>query len=229
MKPIAIIPARGGSKRIPRKNIVEVNGKPMIAWTIEAALRTERFSNVFVSTDCLEIAKVATDYGAEVPFLRDEYADDFCTVSEATCYTIKKLIEKKHIQDDGHVFQLMANCPLRNSSDIESFVSFALEQDVGVISVYTPLFGSPLWAMAGENKSKAEFLSTDVLNKRSQDLKSVFLPTGAIWGAPISRLLEEGSFYTENFSVFELNWINALDIDCESELEVVKMLSAGGA
>ena len=74
---IALIPARGGSKRIPKKNIIDFLGKPMIAWTIEAAVQSEKFEKVVVSTDDPEIAQVAEQYGAEIPFLREADADDF--------------------------------------------------------------------------------------------------------------------------------------------------------
>ncbi|NDA72499.1 MAG: hypothetical protein EBX69_03485, partial [Betaproteobacteria bacterium] len=81
---IAIIPARGGSKRLPRKNIMAFNGKPMITWTIEAALKSEMFSKVLVSTDDDEIRQVSIEAGAEVPFLRQVAFDDHATSSEAT-------------------------------------------------------------------------------------------------------------------------------------------------
>ena len=84
LRNIALIPARGGSKRIPKKNIIEFSGKPMIAWTIEAALKSEKFEKVVVSTDDPEIASVAQKYGAAVPFLREEDADDFTPISTVT-------------------------------------------------------------------------------------------------------------------------------------------------
>jgi len=81
---VAIIPARGGSKRIEKKNIINFCGKPMIAWTIEAAKKSEMFERVVVSTDDQEIAEVARQCGASVPFLRKQYADDISPVSLAT-------------------------------------------------------------------------------------------------------------------------------------------------
>ena len=90
---IAIIPARGGAKRIPEKNIVDFNGIPMIAKTIQAAKKTNLFRHVLVSTDDEKIAAVAKKYGAEVPFLRENYCDDFATVSQATIYAIKQAEE----------------------------------------------------------------------------------------------------------------------------------------
>ena len=90
-KNIAIIPARGGSKRIPKKNIIDFFGKPLIAHTIESAIKSNIFDRVIVSTDCKEIAKISLQYGAEVPFMREDKADDFSPISDATIYTLKRL------------------------------------------------------------------------------------------------------------------------------------------
>ena len=80
-KIIAVIPARGGSKRIPKKNIIEICGKPMLAWTIEAALQSKYIDEVLLSTDDEEIAEVGRKFGAKVPFLRDTNADDHSPIS----------------------------------------------------------------------------------------------------------------------------------------------------
>ena len=87
MKKIAVIPARGGSKRIPKKNIIDFMGKPMMLWTIEAAQKSGLFDRIIVSTDDAEFAAVAKSYGCEVPFLRDTSADDITPVSVATMWS----------------------------------------------------------------------------------------------------------------------------------------------
>ena len=91
---IAVIPARGGSKRIPRKNIIGFFGKPLIAWTIDAARESGLFDRVLVSTDDAEIAAIARDWGAEVPFLRDRHADDVAPVARATLRALEQVREK---------------------------------------------------------------------------------------------------------------------------------------
>ena len=117
---IAIIPARGGSKRVPKKNILEFFGKPMIAWTIEAAIKSNTFTKVLVSTDCEEIAKISKNYGAEVPFLRKSYADDISPISLATHDALIQAEDFWSLKFDT-VTQLMPNCPLRNDKDIVEF------------------------------------------------------------------------------------------------------------
>ena len=117
MKKICVIPARGGSKRIPKKNIIDFFGKPLIAWTIESALQSDVFDDVIVSTDCDEIGDISRDFGAEV-FNRTEFADDISPVSEATINTVKKL----NYSGNDIIFQLMANCPLRNCEHIRFYI-----------------------------------------------------------------------------------------------------------
>jgi len=100
-KIIAVIPARGGSKRIPKKNIIGLGGKPMLAWTIEAALKSKYINEVLVSTDDEEIAEVGRKHGAKVPFLRDKNADDHSPISLATIRALNQWeesgFEKPHI------------------------------------------------------------------------------------------------------------------------------------
>src|ERR1700679_3365321 len=118
-KIIAIIPARGGSKRIPGKNIKSLAGKPIIAYTIDAACESGLFERVVVSTDSNEIAEIARRYGAETPFLREnDLADDFTPVSSVTVDALLRL-DPDNTKFES-VAQLMPNCPLRTVEDVTS-------------------------------------------------------------------------------------------------------------
>ena len=153
---IAIIPARGGSKRIPKKNIIDLHGKPMIAWTIEAAINSRRFSKVLVSTDCDEIAKISKDYGAEVPFLRESFSDDITPVSEATCHALLQAENHWGIEFEV-VTQLMANCPLRSSEDISNSMDiFTKENRNFQISCFKFGWMNPWWSFRFNNNNKTE-------------------------------------------------------------------------
>ena len=127
MKHIAIILARGGSKRLPGKNILDFHGKPMLAWTIEAALQSAQYKHVLVSTDDSEIAAIARSFGAQVPFLRDSAADDITPSSEATLAALGQAEQHWGEQFDV-VSQLMANCPLRDAEDITAAVQNFINQ-----------------------------------------------------------------------------------------------------
>jgi CMP-N-acetylneuraminic acid synthetase len=219
---VAVIPARGGSKRIPQKNIIDFMGKPLIAWTIEAAKESNLFKKIVVSTDSQEIAEVSRRYGAEVPFLRDNKADDYSPVSEATLRTIIQLEEEGSLFDE--VVQLFAVCPLRNGKDIMDCYSFFIERNVPfVISCFKFTWMNPWWAVTLNEKYEANYLF-DNSEIRSQDLPALYSPTGAIWIARVENLKKENSFYGDGHIFWEMNWKHAIDIDNYEDLELAKAL-----
>lgn len=222
---IAIIPARGGSKRIPKKNIIEIMGLPMIVHTIKAALNSNLFSEVIVSTDCDEIAKVSIEAGARVPFLREEYSDDYSTVSEATIYTLSRLITDFGEKYDN-VVQLMPNCPLRNQSDIlKASIFFESNDNNFQISCFKYGWMNPWWAHTiNDNNVAKPIFSDDLRVKRSQDLQELYCPTGAIWIAKVEKLFEARTFYGQNYVFCPMSWQNSIDIDDYEDLKMVNCL-----
>ena len=136
---VAIIPARLGSKRVPGKNIKSFGGKPMIAWTIQSAIKTKLFKRIIVSTESKEIAKIAIKYGAEVPFLRSKkLADSKTHVEKATIDCLKR-VEKLYDEKYDIVIQLMPNSPLRNAKDIKSaYSNFIRQKAISQISCIIP-------------------------------------------------------------------------------------------
>lgn len=221
---IAIIPARGGSKRIPEKNIIDFEGKPMIAWTIEAAINSKCFDRVVVSTEDEKIAQIARKCGAEVPFFRKTHTDDFSPVSEATLSALKQAIS--YWKEDYHtVVQLMANCPLRTSIDIEAALNaFEESQRTFQISCFRYGWMNPWWAVNIDEKGYPARLFPDALTKRSQDLPELFCPTGAIWIAKVSALMTEGTFYGPEHCFEPMNWESAVDIDDNDDLNFARAL-----
>jgi len=220
-KIIAIIPARGGSKRIPKKNIIDFAGKPMIAWTIEAALKSNYISRVIVSTDDKEIAEISIKYGAEVPFLREEKADDHSPISLATIHTLLQL-EKKYGEQSQIVVQLMANCPLRDNNDIDEAIDNFIQNEKSFqISSFKFGWMNPWWAHEIEPSGKAKAIfSHQIRNNRSQDLPDLFCPTGAIWIAKVKELKEAQTFYGIDYCFYPMNWIKAIDIDDYNDLRM---------
>ena len=184
---IAIIPARGDSKRIPGKNIRPLLGRPMIAYTITAALESGLFERVVVSTDSPEIAEVSLQYHAEVPFLRDkELADDFTPVSSVTADALYKLDPGGNKFDS--VAQLMPNCPLRSANDVcDSHKQFERSGAESQISVVGYGWQNPWWAMLRSTIRTGTTLQGQ-MSARSQDLPRLFCPTGAIWWARAETL-----------------------------------------
>jgi len=222
-KKVAIIPARGGSKRVPRKNIADFMGKPMIAWTIEAAKQSGIFDKIIVSTDDAEIADVSEKWGAEVPFLRQTAADDISPVSEATVSTLKQLAANGEVYDD--VIQLFAVCPLRNAMDIKDAYQFYLNQERPyVLSCFKYAWMNPWWAISLNDKFEGNWINKDAL-KRSQDLPEVVCPTGAVWIADVKSLIEENTFYGKGHIFWEMDWKRAVDIDNYEDIELAKALA----
>ena len=226
MNNIAIIPARGGSKRIPKKNIIDFLGKPMIAWTIEAAIESKIFSKVVVSTDCEEIANISREYGAEVPFLRRSFSDDISPVSPATCDALKQSEEYWNMNFDS-VTQLMANCPLRTADDIANAMNiFQTKKRDYQISCFKFGWMNPWWSFKLNEGSDHEFMFPEAIFKRSQDLDDLYCATGSIWIAKSDKLKNSESFYGEGYNFEPINWVSAVDIDDYDDLSFAKSLKS---
>ena len=197
---LAVIPARGGSKRLPGKNIRCLLGRPALAYTVEAALASGLFARVVVSTDDETIARVAREAGAEVPFLRDAaLADDHTPVSRVTLDALLRL--------DGdssrfsQVAQLMPNCPLRTAADVcSSYERFVRTSAESQLSVTRYGWQNPWWAMRRVEGARLEPLFEQAVTTRSQDLPELFCPTGAIWWVRADVLRREGTFHRCCFS-----------------------------
>jgi len=221
---LAVIPARGGSKRIPRKNIRSFGGKPMLFYSIQAALRSELFANVVVSTDDEEVACLAEMLGAEVPFLRDKkLADDFTPVSKVTADALRQLDPKG--DQYFYVCQLMPNCPLRTADDVkESFSQIVASNAIAQISVSRFGWQTPWWAMKMCEGFFLEPLFQKDAWRRSQDLESLFCPTGAVWWAQSASLIKHENFYMPGVTGWEIPWQRAMDIDTEEDWKMAEFL-----
>jgi len=225
-KAIAVIPARGGSKRLPKKNILNMLGKPLIGYTIEAALESGLFDRVVVSTDCQKISDISKSLGAEVPFMRDQnIADDITPISAATLDALNKLDPESNKYE--YICQLMANCPMRDASDIiASFKHFTAVNARTQISVTRYGWLNPWWAMEMGADKPLTPLFAEKLKERSQDLPSLFCPTGAIWWATCDALRKEKTFHTQDRRGFELSWKKAVDIDDHDDWDMAEFLMA---
>lgn len=221
-KILAVIPARGGSKRIPNKNIIDFHGKPLIAWAIEEIQKTNLFEKIIVSTDDKQIADVAKKYGASIPFLREKYADDYSPVSLVTACVLEQLLPSKY----DIVVQLMPNCPLRTVEDIKSALDNFINNNYDFqISCFPFDWMNPWWAyQLDEKKNPTPVFEDEIRNRRSQDQPKLYCPTGAIWIAKADKLLEQTNFYGKGVKFFPMSWQNALDIDNYEDLEMASVL-----
>jgi CMP-N-acetylneuraminic acid synthetase len=225
-KTIAIIPARGGSKRIPRKNLAPFHGKPLIAWTILAAQESECCDEILVSTDDREIADTAEAYGAIVPELRDKYADDFSNVSQASAYSL--IQAETHLNRSfEHVIQLLPSCPLRGGDHIDTVFQMLLKSRArSVMSCFKLGWLNPWWAFRLDDQHRASELFPDAKNKRSQDLDDLYCVSGAVWAARAETLRQHRSFYIEDRRYCPIHWMAAIDIDEPEDLEMALALKS---
>lgn len=227
MENIAIIIARGGSKRIPHKNIVPVGGRPLVSWSVSAALESGLCDRVLVSTDDPKIAKVAEESGAETPFLRDKAADDSSNASEA-CLAALRQAESHWKETYDNVILLMPTCPLRTGREIATQYEAYKAADCNFL-LSCANFGptKPWWAFTIDEQNQPTYLHPEALKIRSQLLDKLFAPSGATWIASTSALKASGTFYGPGHQFHEIPWISALDIDEPSDIEFIELLLAG--
>lgn len=225
---IAVIPARGGSKRIPRKNVREFMGKPMIAHTIEAARESGVFQRIVVSTDDEVIASISEDFGAEVPFRRpDALADDHTPISEVTVDALER-VDPGESQYE-YVVQLMANCPLRTAKDIKESYAHLEEKGHDVqLSVFEFEWQNPWWALKMGDDETLDPLFDEMFQEevRSQDQPPLYCISGAIWWAKTGFLRQKGTFHTPNRAGWTMPWDHAVDIDTEEDWRFAEVLAS---
>jgi len=221
-KVVGIIPARGGSKRIPHKNIIDFMGQPMIVWTIRAALQSGIFDRVIVSTDDKKIVRVSEKNGIEVPFLREKYADDHSPLSRVIMETLKQA-ENHYREKYDTVVQLMANCPMRKSAQIiDAYNNFVARKAKFQISCFKFGWMNPWWAVKLKDGHIPTHLFPEVHGRRSQDLDELYCPTGAVWIADCEALRKAGTFYGPGHIFYPIDWKYAVDIDNYDDLEMAQ-------
>ena len=222
-KVLAIIPARGGSKRLPGKNILPLAGKPLIAWTIESAINSGLFDKVIVNTDDNEIAKVALEYGAEIPFLRPkELAEDTSSSIDVLVHTIQWY--KANNIEFTHVALLQPTSPLRTSKDIvnawDLMVKTQTESVISVCEVEHPI----QWTYNLDTRGIMSSIFEDN-DKRSQDYKKNYRLNGAIYIANIDLLLEHRKVLTSDNSVgYLMSREASVDIDKQLDFKFAEFI-----
>ena len=220
MKNICIIPARGGSKRVPRKNIINFHGKPLIAYTIEAAIKSKLFGqHIYVSSDSDEILKVAKRFGA-IPVKRpDKIAQDDSPM-EATVLDVLEQVKGKF----DYVCMLFPNFPLRTEKEIVgSFKEIKkLKADV-LMTVTDYQWLTPFWAMH-ESETGLDFFFGRKYLIDSKKLPKVFALADAVRWISLPHLLKEKKFYGKGVKKFEIPFERSIEIDDFKNLELAKKL-----
>ncbi len=222
MQNLAIIPARGGSKRIPRKNIKKFLGKPIIAYSIEAALQSGLFEKVMVSTDDKEIADVAIKYGAKVPFMRSkEKADDYAGIAEVVLEVIEQYKKIKNKEFDN-VCCVLATAPFLKSDDLAN--SFNRWQNSTFDAIFPVVrYSFPIQRAMQFDGENIKMIWPENLMKRSQDLKPSFHDAGLFYWIKIKILINKKKLWTDNTTAIEIDEITAQDIDTVEDWELAEI------
>ena len=222
---VAIIPARGGSKRIPRKNIRMFCGKPMIAWPIEAALESGCFDQVIVSTDDSEIAEVARSYGASTPFMRPvELSDDFTGTGDVTRHAVEWLQQEGHDPED--VCCLYATAPFVRPEDLRN--GQALLRSGKAEQVFTATtFPFPIQRAIRVTDKGCEPIFPEHIRKRSQDLEEAWHDAGQFYWASAKTWCTPGrSMFSAGSIPLILPRYRVQDIDTEEDWKMAEYLFA---
>ncbi|MGR3811424.1 pseudaminic acid cytidylyltransferase [Jiulongibacter sp. NS-SX5] len=219
MANIAIIPARGGSKRIPRKNIKNFLGKPIISYSIETVLDSGLFEQVIVSTDSEEIAEISRKYGAEVPFLRSESnSDDYATTADVLLEVLENL------KDEFEYFCcIYPTAPLLQVKTLKEAFQKMVDFNFDTVFPVVP-FSYPIWrSIITQQNGRIKMNWPENLNKRSQDLPSAFHDAGQFYWGRTDRFLEQKKLWTDHTGAVILNEMEVQDIDSTSDWVIAEL------
>jgi len=217
-KILAIIPARGGSKRLPRKNILNLSGKPLVAWTIEAALNSKYVDRVVVSTDDEEISYISKKYGADVPFVRpSNLSNDKAISTDVALHSINYFENREEYFD--YVILLQPTSPLRTVYNIDSSIELLQESNSNAVISVCEAEHSPLWCnRIPKNGDLSNFIDESILNKRSQDLDKFYRLNGAIYLCSIEILKKEKTFFLKDRCIaYKMQIEESIDIDNKTD------------
>lgn len=219
---IAIIPARGGSKGLPNKNIKLLNGKPLIGYTIEAALNSKSITKVIVSTDSKQIADIAKQFGANVPFLRPDYlASDNALAIDNYIYTIDRLKDDIGYQIDEFVV-LQPTSPLRTSDDIDNAIKIYNDKNADSVISYTEEAHPIFWHKKVNNNLEFENIFENRIDNR-QNFQKTYYPNGAVFVFNIN-LIKSKKYYSKKSFAYIMPRIRSVDIDTIEDFEYAEYI-----
>lgn len=223
---IALIPARGGSKGVPGKNIKPIDGKPLIAYTIEAALKAKDIDRVIVTTDDEEIAAVAKQYGAEVPFMRPaELATDTAAAPDVYMHAVEYVM-KETGEDIENFMVLLPTAPLRTNRHIDEAVALFKEKGARTLLSFKEADTPVTWYNRVDEKGRvhnAGFGAGDIMKNR-QTNETYLIANGAIYILSYSLLKESRTYFCDNTIPYVMSAEDSIDIDYPIDFEIASLM-----
>ncbi|MBQ9936663.1 MAG: pseudaminic acid cytidylyltransferase [Lachnospiraceae bacterium] len=221
-KSIAIITARGGSKRIPKKNIKEFCGKPIIAYSIEAAIDSGMFDEVMVSTDSEEIASIAKQYGAKVPFMRSKKtSDDFATTADVLMEVLQEY--EKNGERFSYMCCIYPTAPFVTGEKLTKAMNEIKEQDAVMAIPVVAFSYPPQRCYVLDDNGNIEYKYKQYAQTRSQDLEKQYHDAGQFYVYNIEKFLELGGKIVENVRPIFVSELEVQDIDNEDDWKIAEL------
>jgi len=225
---LALIPARAGSKGLPGKNTRPLLGKPLVAWTIEQALASRYLDKIVVSTDDVNISRIALQYGAEVPFLRPRKLATSPAKMAGVLMHALDFFEKKSYKFDL-IMVLQPTSPLRKAEDIDGAIEFLFRKSSRAVVSVCPVEHHPFWC-ANLNKDGriGSFLNPSGIYKNRQELPEYFRINGAVYLAYTSFFRKNKKFITKGTYAYKMPRERSVDIDAELDFDFARFLVSRG-
>ena len=221
---LAIIPARGGSKGLTRKNIRSLGGKPLILWTIEEAKNSKSLNHIVLSTDDEEIAQICKHTGIDIPFMRpSELAQDDSLAIDNYIYTVDRLNEEFNYNYNEFVV-LLPTTPLRKSFDIEGAISVFNEKDSDSVISVTCLHFPADWIFRLSKDGTMNSLIKENLIMNRQDHERYFIPNGGVYVLRNELLKKNRSYFSQKTYPFKMPYERSVDIDTEFDFKLAEYL-----
>lgn len=222
MKNLAIIPARGGSKRIPRKNVKYFSGKPVIAYPIEAAVKSGLFDEIMVSTDDKEIAGIAQQYGAKVPFMRsDETANDYAGLTDV----LLEVLEAYHMR--GSLFDycccILPTSPLLDVLQLSEAYQYLMERNFDSVYPVVPFSYPVLRSVRLDQEGEIKMQWPEYSNTRSQDLEPLYHDAGSFYWVNTAKFMHDRTFDTLKCGGIVTDEMRVQDIDNETDWKLAEL------
>lgn len=213
---LAIIPARGGSKRLPRKNVLELAGKPLICWTIEAAKSSKYVDKVVVTSDDNEILSISANQFVEIIRRPDYLASDTATTFDVIKHAILNIRGSYDF-----IILLQPTSPLRTALQIDESIELLMEKEASAVISVCKDGHSPLWSNTlPDDGNMGSFIREEIKNKRSQELPEYYRLNGSIYICRTQKLIEEGTFFIrKNIFAYKMGQESSIDIDEKIDYE----------
>ncbi len=225
---LAIIPARAGSKGVPRKNLVEIDGKPLIYYSIHEAKKSKYITRIVVSTDGEEIANVSKSFGAEVMMRPEELATDTAKTMPVLKHVVNYLKETDDYSPDIIVL-LQPTSPLRTFQDIDKVIEKLLHNDYDSTVSVCENEHTPEWLLIEEDNKSKFYIGQRPSNLRRQDIKKTYFINGAVYAVTLDCLMNREDYILgDNIGIVVMDKLNSFQIDDLEDLEIIKSLKEHG-